>query len=50
MEVEFRVNGVSHELDVAARTTLADALRDGLGLTGTRLAASTASAGPARSC
>ena len=59
MEVEFRVNGVSHELDVAARTTLADALRDGLGLTGTRLGCEHGVCGsctillngvPARSC
>ena len=50
MKVGFRVNGTAHELDVEARTTLADALRDDLGLTGTRLAASTGSAAPARSC
>ena len=37
MEVEFSVNGVSRAADVEPRTTLADALRDGLGLTGTRL-------------
>ena len=37
MEVEFSVNGVSRAVDVEPRTTLADALRDGLGLTGTRL-------------
>ena len=59
MEVEFRVNGVSRELDVEARTTLADALRDGLGLTGTRLGCEHGVCGsctillngvPARSC
>ena len=37
MEVEFSVNGVSRAVDVEPRATLADALRDGLGLTGTRL-------------
>jgi aerobic carbon-monoxide dehydrogenase small subunit len=37
MKVAFRVNGDAHEVDVEARTTLADALRDELGLTGTRL-------------
>src|SRR5271166_5297493 len=37
MKVAFRVNGAAREVDVEARTTLADALRDELGLTGTRL-------------
>ena len=32
----FRVNGVEHTLRVDARTTLLDALRDQLGLTGTK--------------
>ena len=34
--VTFRVNGVGHELRLDARTTLLDALRDVLGLTGTK--------------
>jgi aerobic carbon-monoxide dehydrogenase small subunit len=37
LNVELRVNGTRYELDVEPRTTLADALRDELGLTGTRL-------------
>lgn len=35
--VEFTVNGVSSEVLVEARRTLADTLRDELGLTGTKL-------------
>jgi carbon-monoxide dehydrogenase small subunit len=34
----FTVNGVAYELDVEPRRTLADALRDDCGLTGTHLA------------
>jgi xanthine dehydrogenase YagT iron-sulfur-binding subunit len=34
--VAFRVNGVDHELRLDARMTLLDALRDELGLTGTK--------------
>jgi aerobic carbon-monoxide dehydrogenase small subunit len=37
LNIELRVNGARYELDVEPRTTLADALRDDLGLTGTRL-------------
>ena len=37
MDVELTVNGTTHRLDVEPRTSLADALRDGLGLTGTTL-------------
>ncbi|MEQ4721413.1 (2Fe-2S)-binding protein [Nonomuraea sp. B19D2] len=37
MNVELTVNGRAHRLDVEPRTTLADALRDRLGLTGTTL-------------
>jgi aerobic carbon-monoxide dehydrogenase small subunit len=37
LNIELRVNGARYELDVEPRTTLADALRDELGLTGTRL-------------
>ena len=35
--ISLRVNEQDHELDVAPRTSLADALRDQLGLTGTHL-------------
>lgn len=37
MKVSFTVNGRQAEVDAAARTSLADALREGLGLTGTHL-------------
>ncbi|WP_433430937.1 (2Fe-2S)-binding protein [Nonomuraea sp. CA-141351] len=37
MNVELTVNGQTHPLDVEPRTSLADALRDRLGLTGTTL-------------
>jgi aerobic carbon-monoxide dehydrogenase small subunit len=37
MEVELHVNGVEHRVEVEPRTTLADALRDKLALTGTHL-------------
>jgi aerobic-type carbon monoxide dehydrogenase small subunit (CoxS/CutS family) len=36
--LELRVNGQVHEIDVPVGTTLADALRDRLGLTGTKIA------------
>jgi xanthine dehydrogenase YagT iron-sulfur-binding subunit len=36
MRTTLRVNGTTHELSVDSRVTLLDALRDGLGLTGTR--------------
>ena len=36
MKTTLRVNGASHEIDVPRRTTLLTALRDDLGLTGTR--------------
>jgi carbon-monoxide dehydrogenase small subunit len=36
-EVTLTVNGVQHRLSVPARWTLADALREGCGLTGTHL-------------
>jgi xanthine dehydrogenase YagT iron-sulfur-binding subunit len=35
VQVTFRVNGVDHDLVLDARTTLLDALRDAVGLTGT---------------
>ncbi|MBF8189826.1 (2Fe-2S)-binding protein [Nonomuraea sp. K274] len=37
MNVELTVNGRSHRIDVEPRTSLADALRDRIGLTGTTL-------------
>jgi aerobic carbon-monoxide dehydrogenase small subunit len=37
MNVEFTVNGTRYHLDVEPRRTLADALREDLGLTGTHL-------------
>lgn len=37
MRIELSVNGTPRELDVEPRRTLADTLRDGLGLTGTHL-------------
>ena len=37
MQVSFTVNGRREQLDVEPRRTLADALRDDLGLTGTHL-------------
>ena len=36
MKTSLRVNGASHDIDVPRRTTLLTALRDDLGLTGTR--------------
>jgi aerobic-type carbon monoxide dehydrogenase small subunit (CoxS/CutS family) len=36
--LELRINGGSYEVDVPVGTTLADALRDQLGLTGTKVA------------
>ena len=37
MQVSFTVNGLREQIDVEPRRTLADALRDDLGLTGTHL-------------
>ncbi|GAB3147247.1 (2Fe-2S)-binding protein [Amycolatopsis sp. NPDC004378] len=37
MKVEFTVNGDRHDVDVEPRRTLADALREDLGLTGTHV-------------
>ncbi|HYZ55357.1 MAG TPA: (2Fe-2S)-binding protein [Streptosporangiaceae bacterium] len=37
MNVEFTVNGTRHHVDVEPRRTLADALREDLGLTGTHV-------------
>jgi aerobic carbon-monoxide dehydrogenase small subunit len=59
MPLTLRVNGTEHQLSAEPRTTLADALRDGLGLTGTRLGCEHGVCGsctvlldgtPARSC
>lgn len=36
MKVNIRVNGTTRELSIAPRLTLLDALRDVLGLTGTK--------------
>ncbi|MEB3071726.1 (2Fe-2S)-binding protein [[Mycobacterium] vasticus] len=37
MKIEFAVNGTQYHLDVEARRTLADSLREDLGLTGTHV-------------
>ncbi|MEU4669282.1 (2Fe-2S)-binding protein [Amycolatopsis sp. NPDC023774] len=37
MKAEFTVNGIRYDVDVEPRRTLADALREDLGLTGTHL-------------
>ena len=37
MQVSFSVNGCREQIDVEPRRTLADALREDLGLTGTHL-------------
>lgn len=59
MPLTLRVNGTEHQLSAEPRTTLADALRDSLGLTGTRLGCEHGVCGsctvlldgtPARSC
>src|SRR2546423_10702241 len=36
LEITLRVNGAAHRLDIDTRTTLLDALRERLGLTGTK--------------
>jgi len=45
MKVTLRVNGIAHEIDVPRRTTLLTALRDDLGLTGTRFGCGAAQCG-----
>lgn len=50
MQVSLDVNGRRHSLELDTRTTLLDALREQLHLTGTKRAATTASAAPAPSC
>ena len=47
-EVTLRVNGSAHVMVLEPRVTLLDALRDRLGLTGTKRVATGASAAPAR--
>ena len=48
VSIELIVNGVATKLNVAPWTTLLDALREHLDLTGTKKAATTANAAPAR--
>jgi hypothetical protein len=48
--IGLRVNGTGHALDFDARTSLLDLLREHLGLTGAKRAATGTSAGRARSC
>jgi carbon-monoxide dehydrogenase small subunit len=43
--IEIDVNGAHHSLDVEPRTLLVQALRDGLGLTGTHVGCDTSSCG-----
>jgi carbon-monoxide dehydrogenase small subunit len=45
MNVTFRVNGDEHTLDVEPRLLLVQALREGLGLTGTHIGCDTSSCG-----
>ena len=45
MKIDFRVNGERVEIDVEPRRTLADALREDCGLTGTHLGCDTTSCG-----
>ena len=47
--VILRVNGVPHTLQIDPRVTLLDAIREYLGLNGTKRAATAASVGPAPS-
>ena len=49
-EITLRVDGAAHPLTVDTRTTLLDALRERLGITSPRRAATTASAARARCC
>jgi aerobic-type carbon monoxide dehydrogenase small subunit (CoxS/CutS family) len=50
VDFTLTVNGHDHQLAVDARTSLLDLLRDHLALTGTKKAAITVSAAPARCC
>src|SRR4051812_42687001 len=45
MQVSIAVNGVEREADVEPRTLLVDFLRDGLGLTGTKIGCDTSQCG-----
>ena len=48
--IEIQVNGVGYEFAVEPQTTLAEALREQLGLTGTKDSCGTGECGPARFC
>lgn len=48
METKLTINGTEQRLDLDPRTTLLDALRHHLGLTGSKKAAITGNAAPAR--
>lgn len=50
IDVRLRVNGSEHQLSLDPRTTLLDALREHLKLTGSKKAAASASAEHARCC
>jgi xanthine dehydrogenase YagT iron-sulfur-binding subunit len=50
VEITLQVNGTARSLCIDTRTTLLDALRERLGLTGSRRDATTGSAAPALSC
>ena len=45
MDVSLTVNGATHDVDVEPRTLLVDVLRDGLGLTGTKVGCDTGECG-----
>jgi aerobic-type carbon monoxide dehydrogenase small subunit (CoxS/CutS family) len=47
-DVTLRINGAEHALHLDTRTTLLDALREHLQLSGAKKAAASASAAPAR--
>ena len=48
VDADLNINGHDHRLSFDVRTSLLDVLREHLGLTGTKKAATTASAAPAR--
>ena len=50
VSVNLTVNGTRHSLSLDPRTSLLDLLREHLDLTGSKRAATTASAAPARCC
>lgn len=49
MKTQLTVNRTRHEIEADPRVTLLDALRDHLGLTGSKRVATTGNAAPARS-